>query len=93
MAEITVKSDKHPTGWQFQVQIQEGTAQTNHKVTMTDATFKKLSAGKNISPEALVEKSFRFLLEREPKESIMSQFDITVISRYFPEYEKTITSN
>jgi hypothetical protein len=38
-----------------------------------------------------VRKSFLFLLEREPKESILRSFDLTVISRYFPEYEREIT--
>ena len=30
--------------------------------------------------------SFVFLLEREPASSIMSEFSLDVISRYFPEY-------
>jgi hypothetical protein len=29
-------------------------------------------------------------LEREPKESILRSFELTVISRYFPEYEREI---
>jgi hypothetical protein len=33
---------------------------------------------------------FDFLLEREPKESILRSFDVTVIGRYFPEFETTI---
>ena len=32
-----------------------------------------------------------FLLEREPKESILRSFDLTVISRYFAEYEREMT--
>ena len=43
------------------------------------------------SAEELVRRSFEFLLEREPKESILSRFDLTVISRYFPEYERLIS--
>ena len=35
-------------------------------------------------------KSFEFLLEREPKESILRQFDLPLIGRYFPEYEREI---
>jgi hypothetical protein len=27
---------------------------------------------------------------REPKESILSQFDVEVIGRYFPEFEREI---
>ena len=29
----------------------------------------------------------RFLLDREPKESILSAFDMRVVQRYFPEFE------
>ena len=37
---------------------------------------------------ALHQAAFRFLLDREPKESILRRFDVTVISRYFPEFER-----
>jgi hypothetical protein len=37
-----------------------------------------------------VRRSFEFLLERESKESILSRFDLSLISRYFPEYEQEI---
>ena len=37
-----------------------------------------------------MKRSFQFLLEREPKESILKQFDLQVIGRYFPEYEREI---
>ena len=42
------------------------------------------------SPEDLVRRSFDFLLEREPPGSILREFDLTVIGRYFPEYESAI---
>ena len=48
------------------------------------------SRRKVVGPEELIRKSFEFLLEREPKESILSRFDLSVISRYFPEYEREI---
>jgi hypothetical protein len=38
----------------------------------------------------LVERSFRFLLERESNTSILRSFELSVIGQYFPEYEKTI---
>ena len=34
--------------------------------------------------------AFEFLLEREPKEFILSRFDLPVIGRYFPEFEREI---
>jgi len=41
-------------------------------------------------PVDLVRRSFEFLLAREPKESILSSFELPVIARYFPEYEREI---
>jgi hypothetical protein len=40
------------------------------------------------TPERGLEAAFRFLLDREPKESILRRFDVTAISRYFPEFER-----
>jgi hypothetical protein len=47
-------------------------------------------AAPGVTPERLVEASFAFLLEREPRESILREFDLSVIERYFPEYEAEI---
>ena len=58
---------------------------TTHSVTISDAIHTQLTNGK-ISKETLLEKSFEFLLEREPNTSILSQFKIKVISKYFPDY-------
>ena len=58
---------------------------TTHLVTVSDAIHIKLTNGK-ISKETLLERSFQFLLEREPNTSILSQFKIEVISQYFPDY-------
>jgi hypothetical protein len=40
------------------------------------------------TPERCIEAAFQFLLDREPHESILRRFDITVISHYFPEFER-----
>jgi hypothetical protein len=42
------------------------------------------------TPERLIEAAFRFLLDREPKESILRRFDVSVIARYFPEFEREL---
>jgi hypothetical protein len=42
------------------------------------------------TPERCVEAAFRFLLDREPKEAILRRFDVTVISRYLPEFEQEL---
>ena len=58
---------------------------TKHVVTVTDQMLLNLTNNK-ISKEELLNFSFNFLLEREAKTSILSKFDIIVISKYFPEY-------
>ncbi len=62
---------------------------TKHIVKLSDKTQKKLT-NKNISKKKIVKLSFNFLLERESNTSILSLFDIEIISKYFPEYEKEI---
>ena len=48
--------------------------------------YLRLTAGKQ-KPERLLDAAFRFLLDREPKESILSAFDMRVVRRYFPEFD------
>ena len=42
------------------------------------------------TPEALVRRSFEFLLEREPKHLILRQFALPDISLRFPDYPQAI---
>ena len=75
----------------FQVTVEEGSSSSSHRVTVPDEYYQKLTGGK-ISKEELVKKSFDFLLERESKGSIMGSFELSIISRFFPEYESEIKS-
>jgi len=83
---VKKKNDK-----QFMVRVKEEDTAKDYSVTMDDDYYQKLTGGK-ITKEELIKKSFEFLLEREPKESILSRFNIKIISNYFPEYEKEIKS-
>jgi hypothetical protein len=89
MAEISVTKSEKNDSYDFQVTVQGESSQTRHQVTLGKAYYKRLTGG-NVSPETLVQESFRFLLEREPKESILRSFDLSVISDYFPAYERVI---
>jgi hypothetical protein len=89
MAEIEVTKSEQNDSYEFQVTIKEGSSQTRHQVTLSKAYYDRLTGG-NVSPEELVRQSFRFLLEREPKESILRSFALPVISDYFPVYERMI---
>jgi hypothetical protein len=70
----------------FRVTITGDGSKSSHVVTLQPEYYQKLTSGK-ISAEELLRRSFEFLLEREPKESILTAFELPVIGRYFPEYE------
>ena len=63
---------------------------TKHVVSVTDQVLLNLTKNK-ISKEELLNFSFNFLLERESNTSILSSFDLTAISKYFPEYSKKVS--
>ncbi len=73
----------------FRVRVIESGSESSHHVTLNPNDYTKLTGGK-IEPEELLRRSFEFLLDREPKESILGRFDLSVISRYFPAYEREI---
>jgi hypothetical protein len=60
----------------------------SYDVGVSDSDADQLAPG--VDPKELVRESFRFLLEREPPESILSRFDLSVIERYFPGYRGEI---
>ncbi len=55
----------------------KGEGETRHHLTMSRQMCDRLAAGKH-TPERCLEAAFRFLLDREPKESILRRFDVTV---------------
>ena len=88
MVEVRKAGDGDPAP--FEVVVRVGKGATRHTVTVAAETVEELAQGR--SAQELVRASFEFLLEREPKEAIMSRFDLTVITRYFPEYASEIHS-
>jgi hypothetical protein len=77
-------------GWSCDVAIGDGErVVTTHRVTVAGADLARLDPGA-ASPEDLVRRSFAFLVDREPPSSILREFDLMVIGRYFPEFEAAI---
>ena len=75
---------------QFQVEVvSEDNSKTAHRVTLHQDLYVRITGGLK-SAEELVKASFEFLLEREPKESILPAFDLAEIQKYFPEFEQAI---
>jgi hypothetical protein len=75
----------------YRVTVEEGGSRSRHDVALKEDYYRRLTGGR-ITAEELIERSFEFLLARESKESILSSFDLPVIQRYFPDYERTVGS-
>ena len=86
---IDVKRLSQGDPLKFEVVVREGKDEAHHQVTMTQATYDQLTAGKH-APERCIEAAFQFLLDREPKKSILEYFDVSIIPRYFPEFEQEL---
>jgi hypothetical protein len=88
MSKVDVTAAVAGDGWECKVTLRNG-GETHHRVRVSRADLARLAPGAS-DPVDIVEASFAFLLEREPKESILREFDLRVIGRYFPEYEREI---
>ncbi len=91
MAEITVTrgADVEHLLSRFEVTVAEGGTSTRHAVTLSSADHERLGA-RHQTPESFIRACVGFLLEREPKESILPAFDVSEIAGYFPEFERRI---
>ena len=85
MATIQIEPQNTET---CQVTVVEGNSQTTHQVQLGRLGRKLLDEGYPL--KTLLRESFLFLLENEPKESILAQFEIGTIQAYFPNYPKEI---
>lgn len=71
---------------EFGVEVTEGNETTSHKVIVPPALLD--GWGLEVAHgEDVVRESFAFLMEREPATSILPEFSLAIISRYYPEYK------
>jgi hypothetical protein len=81
---------RHDGGNSYSVTVDDGRGTTSHQVTLWPSDIERYAA--EASPEDLLEAAFEFLLEREPKESILARFELPVIERYFPEFPRAMAA-
>lgn len=84
MATASVDVRRTEDGWTATVRTDAATEHTVHVATEDLVTYGATD------PADLVKRSFDFLLEREPASSILREFRITEIEKYFPEYAAAI---
>ncbi len=86
---LAVTCDATQGGWRCSVVVGDDEAATQHMVEVDRVTLDDLAPG--ATPEELVRESFAYLLEREPRESIMRAFELPIIARFFGDYPDEIS--
>jgi len=89
---LTVRAERKDGGWVCDVEVEARGESSRHSVTVSAAELARWGGGEDkAAVEDLVRRSFDFLLEREPPSSILRRFDLSVIQRYFPEYDQRMS--
>ena len=83
-----VSCEAQEGGWCCTVVLGDDPGATRHEVSVDRATLEDLAPA--ATPEVLVTESFKFLLEREPRGSIMREFELPIIGRFFADYPEEI---
>ena len=86
MDNVKIKEQTSKDGdWLFIITIGDD----EYKVSLERDYWVELTEQK-LTPGQLVLNSFMFLLDREPPEAILKEFNLRVIQNYFPEYEQVM---
>lgn len=91
MIDVVCAPDPAGGAWTCAVRVQEGASATDHVVTVDEIDLPPALDGAEVADiERLVLATFEFLLDREPKESILRRFALPVVAAYFPDYPDRI---
>jgi hypothetical protein len=82
---VDVTCTPEADGHRCRVEVSDARSTTNHLVRVSRGELARWGRGRPV--EQLVRDSFAFLLQRESKESILKEFDLSVIKRYFPDFD------
>lgn len=86
---VNVRVEAKGDHWLCEVDLEHAGRHTRHTVTVSRADLERWAGGTDPeNVEGLVKRSFDFLLEREPPSAILGSFDLSLIQRYFPEYDR-----
>ncbi len=72
----------------YHVVVRDRGQRTSHRVRVTDEDA--LRYGRGAPGGVVLEAAMSFLLDREPPESILPEFSLSDIERYFPEFPEKI---
>jgi hypothetical protein len=88
---VVCVADPGGGAWTCAVRVVDPGSSTDHEVLVDEIDLPPALDGADTPDvERLVAATFDFLLEREPKGSILRRFDLAVVRRYFPDYPAEI---
>ncbi len=79
---IDINYSDSGSGWLAHVTVTAPT-KTSHVVRVSPGELERYGGG---DVHELLRRSFEFLLDKESNTSILREFDLTTIERYFPDY-------
>ncbi|HEY6115807.1 MAG TPA: hypothetical protein VI172_07590 [Candidatus Dormibacteraeota bacterium] len=79
-------------GWVCEVALEADGRRSHHTMTISAADLRRWGRGGEgaAAAEDLASRCFEFLLEREPARAILRRFDLSVIQRYFPDFDRML---
>ncbi len=87
-ARIQVACAATPAGWRCAVEVDDGRTAGRHEVIVAADDAERLAVARGQADvERLVYETFDFLLDREPRSSILDWFDLTAVEGYFPGFD------
>jgi hypothetical protein len=91
---VVIRVQSAADGWICEVVLEADGRPSHHTVAVSAADLRRWGRGGDdaAAVEDLTRRSFDFLLQREPAGAILRRFDLSVIQRYFPDYDRTLRS-
>ncbi len=86
---VSVEATPEVEGWRCAVEVAEDGRSSRHTVRVRTPDLERWGRPGETA-EQFVTRAFEFLLAREPASQILRSFDVTDISRYFPEFDREI---
>lgn len=86
---LAVTCDHRGDAYRCEVRVGDDSGATRHMVAFEQAELDRL-APDGTTPVALVRAAFSYLLEQEPREQILRQFELDVIGRYYPGWQEAV---
>lgn len=83
------ETNQRDDSWTFLVELGHGEGLIEYWVDVDRDYWTRLT-NRRIEPAELVTLTFKFLLDKEPKELILKKFNIADVSGFFPMYERAI---